>query len=508
LQTNVEPENIGVVIVDDNLVPTEFDIIDQSTYKLRSLLALKELEFSTFLLKNSKTKGNSGTGAWNTGIEWAYKNYPDGYISILDDDDEYLPNHLHDCVSVIRANCSVVAAFQQMQWKNDDGSTINTPITHSAITAENFFIGNPGVQGSNMFFKTSIIETIAGFDEKLPNTTDRDLLIRFLWYLDKYPELSFEVLEKPGIIHYNHSFYKVNNDLALKHIGLNIFYDKYSRHFSVLAYEKSIARASNYFNYQPSNNSQDELIIIGMPLKNNCSTVERAINSFLSQRLVKRKCILLILNDSSSDGSADIVDRFIGDDRIKMIDANLGNVSKARNYIHSYIKENIPSCCLIGRLDADDYLYSETIVSEIEAMWEQNKFDVLFMGNKQSRQGEILEWVNKADHRLLDHEYLSNRLFEMSEGNAKAELPSCNTFIRPFVTAIAYPDKKSAEDHWYSVLLLMQKDRLKIEVSEDKIYCVYSLDGTATASNKSSSVYRDSRVDLYNFFIKKSVHAR
>ena len=190
------------------------------------------------------------------------------------------------------------------------------------------------------------------------------------------------------------------------------------------------------------------------------------------------------------------------------MNANLGSVSKARNFIHQYVGENIPACCLIGRLDADDYLHSDTIISEVEEKWERGKFDVLFMGNKQSRQGEILEWVNRADHRLLDYDYLSNRLLQMSEGNARAELPSCNTFVRPYVTSIDYPDKASAEDHWYSVLLIMQKEALKIEVAEDKIYCVYSVDGATTASNKGSSVYRDSRVELYQFFVSNSGYAR
>lgn len=508
LQERIDQRKVNLVVVDDNKEEDEFSKIRDGINVLRSSMKLGEEEFATCLISNSKTKGHSGTGAWNTGIEWVSQNCPGGHISILDDDDEYLPSHLFDCISALRNDESTAAVFQQMQWKSDDGDIITEPIVRARMTAENFFIGNPGVQGSNMFFKTSVLNDILGFDEQLPNTTDRDLMIRFLWYMEKYPKLTFEILEKPGVIHYNHSGYKVNNDLTLKHIGLNLFYAKYAKYFSIFAYEKSIARAKNYFNYHPAYSHEDEVIVIGMPLKNNSATVRIAISSFLSQRFVKRKCVLLIINDSSNDGSDIIVSEYMDDDRIRMVNANLGSVSRVRNFIHHYVQEHIPTCCLIGRLDADDYLPSNTILSEIEAIWDREKFDVLFMGNKQSRQGEILEWVNKADQRLLDYQYLANRLLEMADGNPKAELPSCNTFIRPYVTSINYPDKASAEDHWYSVMLIMSKETLKIEIAEDKVYCVYSLDGATTASNKDSSMFRESRIDLHNFFVTNISHAR
>lgn len=40
-----------------------------------------------------------GTGAWNTEIFEAYRQFPKGPVSILDDDDEYLLNHLTNCVN-------------------------------------------------------------------------------------------------------------------------------------------------------------------------------------------------------------------------------------------------------------------------------------------------------------------------------------------------------------------------------------------------------------------------
>jgi hypothetical protein len=188
----------------------------------------------------------SGTGAWNTGIFESYKIDPNGFVSILDDDDEYLPHHLANCTSAIGEN--TVAVFQRLIWRNDDGSSMQIDLVKEELTAENFFVGNPGVQGSNMFFKTKCLFDIKGFDEILPNTTDRDLMIRFLWENEGN---KIAVIENIGVIHYNHKLAKVNNNLKFKQKGLDLFYHKFKPHFSEEAYQKSLKRAKALFGYIP-----------------------------------------------------------------------------------------------------------------------------------------------------------------------------------------------------------------------------------------------------------------
>jgi glycosyltransferase involved in cell wall biosynthesis len=243
----------------------------------------------------------------------------------------------------------------------------------------------------------------------------------------------------------------------------------------------------------------NDCIVIGMPLKNNALTVTSAIESFLSQKLPLRDTLLLIANDESTDDSREIVQSFLPHPQIQLIDVKGGTAYATRNHIHHFIRKNIPNCCLIGRLDADDILADEYILRKIEERWEQTKFDVLFMGNRQKKDNQILEWVNIAFKELLDDNYLLNRLKEMSLGNKQAELPSCNTFIRPNVN-LDYPAIESAEDHWFTVFLLLQKDKLNIQVAEDLIYCIYSLDGSVTHQNSKQSIYQKSRVELYQYF--------
>jgi glycosyltransferase involved in cell wall biosynthesis len=295
-QIGIDKSEWNVFVVDDNENEVEFSEIVKRIERLRKDLQLKETEFPTTVLKNTRTRFMSGTGAWNTGIFEAYKQFPKGFVSILDDDDEYLPNHLTDCLTAISENA--VAVFQRLIWLNDDKSTMNVDLTKDQLTTENFFIGNPGVQGSNMFFKTQNLVDIGGFDETLPNTTDRDLMIRFLCENDTN---NIVVIETIGVIHYNHKREKVNNDIQRKKQGLDLFYKKYKAHFSEEAYQKSLLRAKAFFNYNPT-----EQIIICMPLKNAEKTLKNAVFSVLQQKNTKREIVLLIGNDNSTDNSETI----------------------------------------------------------------------------------------------------------------------------------------------------------------------------------------------------------
>lgn len=247
-QENVNPELINVLIVDDNKEEEEVLIIKNKVNDLRRKLSISANHFSTDTIRNKGVKFNSGTGAWNTGIKHIYTYYINGFIAILDDDDEYLPNHLSACLSKIRAN--TLAVFQSLEWRNQDSTILNFPLGLKKLTPLNFFLGNPGVQGSNMFFKTECLIAINGFDESLPNTTDRDLMIRFLQHVKSLDAIS--VIKEVGVLHYNHTSAKVNNNLPLKQRGLDLFYAKYKNQFSESDFQNSLKRANKYFNYEYS----------------------------------------------------------------------------------------------------------------------------------------------------------------------------------------------------------------------------------------------------------------
>lgn len=245
-QENVSSELINVLIVDDNKDEEEFFNVKKAVSELRETLNFSNNHFTTNIIRNTGVKFKSGTGAWNTGIKSTYAKFKNGFIAILDDDDEYLPNHLSVCISKIKEN--TLAVFQNLEWSNQDGSVFKFPLSLEKLTPKQFFIGNPGIQGSNMFFKTAALIAINGFDETLPNTTDRDLMIRFLWENDTR---KIKVTENIGVIHYNHKQLKVNNNILIKQQGLDLFYQKYRTHFSEESYLKSLMRAKKYFSYIP-----------------------------------------------------------------------------------------------------------------------------------------------------------------------------------------------------------------------------------------------------------------
>lgn len=47
------------------------------------------------VLRNERMQGAAGT--WNTGLSWLQEQGFDGYVAILDDDDEWDPDHLSQC---------------------------------------------------------------------------------------------------------------------------------------------------------------------------------------------------------------------------------------------------------------------------------------------------------------------------------------------------------------------------------------------------------------------------
>lgn len=117
-------------------------------------------------------------------------------------------------------------------------------------------------------------------------------------------------------------------------------------------------------------------------------------------------------------------------------------------------------------------------------------------GNYLRLDGKVIDRVNRATPKLADTTYLLNRLKQMSEGIAKAELPSCNVFMTPN-SLQDYPEISSAEDHFLFVRLLLNDKNLKIEFAEDILLTIYNLSGTKTADNKQTEKYLSARKQLY-----------
>jgi glycosyltransferase involved in cell wall biosynthesis len=247
-QLAVSPADVEVVVIDDNADDREYDAVREAVAAVRMGLGLPDHPFATRVLRNARTRGHSGTGAWNTGLDFLTRSAsgPPRFVSLLDDDDEYMPRHLSNCAAAAESG-PVAGVFECLEWVHDDRTELR-PLLVTDLTPEAFFVGNPGVQGSNMFLRVDCVAAIGGFDEALPNTTDRDLMIRLLRHAAQ-AGLQVRALATVGARYFNHSGYRVNTDLDRKHQGLDLFYAKHRSAFTSEQFDASLDRARRLFGY-------------------------------------------------------------------------------------------------------------------------------------------------------------------------------------------------------------------------------------------------------------------
>lgn len=481
-----------VLIVDDNQNESVSKDIEQRISKLRN----NKIHY----IKNSQTPNMSGSGAWNSGIKWYEKIFTeDDYIAILDDDDSWCKEYINSCYDAVTLSPKMPDAVFAFIKRSDCDMCSSFEVED--INISNFLKGNPGIQGSNMFFRFGVLKAIDGFDETLASCTDRDLMIRFL---QKYSNKNIRIIPKV-LIKYFVSKDSVTSNFTTKTDGLNGFHIKYIRLYSQHLLDQALRRAKRLFNYQETDNikkifnlthkyAKTEKIVIGVAVHNSKNTLRRCLESILAQKDVKRDVWILIADDDSNDDWKKSLGDILKNEKIVIIDVKNHHTAKTRNDINHYIKMLFENVSFIGRLDADDEYASKDVLSKIESKFDDKKSDVLVAGNYLRLDGKIIDRVNIATPKLADTTYLLNRLKQMSEGIAKAELPSCNVFMTPN-SLQDYPKISSAEDHFLFVRLLLSDK--KIEFAEDILLTIYNLSGNKTADNKQTEKYLNARKQLY-----------
>ena len=220
--------------------------------------------FHTNLIQNTRTKGFSGTGAWNSGafkaLRYSERNY---FLAFLDDDDEWKSGYLETLFkSVVEPekrkingklkNIKTIASIAGF-LRIEKEKKIKIQATRENFNKESFFVSNPGLQGSNLFVELKTFWTIGGFDESLKSATDRDLGIRLAEYVRIRPSKKVTFIDDVLVNHYAISDNRVTTNTNNKKQGLDLFYRKYYHQFSKELQEKSLQRAKRLFNYEISN---------------------------------------------------------------------------------------------------------------------------------------------------------------------------------------------------------------------------------------------------------------
>jgi glycosyltransferase involved in cell wall biosynthesis len=131
------------------------------------------------VISNTGSKG--AAGAWNTGLNWLHEQGFDGYVAMLDDDDEWDVDHLSQCEQV-GAQDDADVVLSGLRVMKDGVEIPRVPL--SSVTRDDFLAGNPGWQGSNTFVKLEALMRVGGFTDGLPSTNDRDLAVRLLGLSD------------------------------------------------------------------------------------------------------------------------------------------------------------------------------------------------------------------------------------------------------------------------------------------------------------------------------------
>lgn len=236
-------------------------------------------------------------------------------------------------------------------------------------------------------------------------------------------------------------------------------------------------------------------VAIAMPLHNQAETLRRALKSALAQRLTSGHCVVILLNDQSTDGWQLTVQDLLENPAVVLLESHCGTAAHARNAILDFIDSSLPEVQWVARLDPDDLLCSDRSVDTLRVAGDSSNALFSLGSNYLTLDGAPVTPDNIADPRLLlNPDTLTNFIDDFCHGRANNELPSCNLLLRAR-TGIRYPLLKSAEDHWLVAQLLMFRPE-RAAITPLPVYCRYALNGATTADNHNTGAHRRARESL------------
>jgi hypothetical protein len=187
---------------------------------------------------NSRTAGVSGSD--NTALLDACEDV----VAFLDDDDWWEADHLKR----IEAGLAHADVAYSGLVRHARSGAEPQPIP-TRVTVEDFLVGNPGVQGSNLALRVETYWRAGGFDEWLPSTIDRDLLIRIL----ELPGVRVTSIDAHSVHHTTHGHSRLSDaGSARKILGLQRFEAKHRHRMSAGVLARARARARALFAWDGS----------------------------------------------------------------------------------------------------------------------------------------------------------------------------------------------------------------------------------------------------------------
>lgn len=169
--------DIEIVVVDDNDPYNDF--------RKNTELVMERYHDNNKIRYIKHERNKNGSAARNTGI----KNSTGKYIAFLDDDDEYQPGKIENCVkrmeSLDESWAGCYTAYKNVIKKNHIQTSKGKKEGHlvKEALARNLFLGG----GSSIFIRKNVILELNGFDESFQRNQDIEFMVRvFLKYKIAY----------------------------------------------------------------------------------------------------------------------------------------------------------------------------------------------------------------------------------------------------------------------------------------------------------------------------------
>jgi len=201
-------------------------------------------------VENHRTKGASG--AWNSAVNSILVEEDDPFdiaLAFLDDDDTWSSDYLEFCASVMEEQSLDMVACGLNRIEGQFLTPVQNPAPEK-LSRSAFLVGNPGIQGSNLFLRLSSFLQAGGFDESLSSSTDRDLCIR----LAEMNTIRYEAIPEYLVNHYAEAdrVRLSTPGTEEKCSGLTAFWQKYHSRMSGDQRRSFAQRALDLFNWESS----------------------------------------------------------------------------------------------------------------------------------------------------------------------------------------------------------------------------------------------------------------
>ena len=108
------------------------DNSDAEARRRKNISTFHELFEDGVYLVNQRAPGAAGT--WNQGLQYIKQHHPSAWVAILDDDDEWTPDHLQTCLSVAKGADAVISGIRTVL----DGEVIEDRVP-TKLTISDFF---------------------------------------------------------------------------------------------------------------------------------------------------------------------------------------------------------------------------------------------------------------------------------------------------------------------------------------------------------------------------------